>query len=166
MSDHRDSVEKVKWILMNIYNPAKSQISSHLSFLGKAIDHYTMNYDNILIIGDFNAEMSENSMSDFCAQYDLKNLINELTCYKNVKNPTCIDLMLTNRHRSFMSTCAVETGISDFHKMTFTALKTKFRKNPPKLVSYRDFRNFPDRLFALHLNSLFAFHDMNNISFE
>ena len=80
-----------------------------------------MYYDNILILGHFNAEMSENSMLDFCAQYDLKNLIKEPTCYKNI-----IDLMLTNRHRSFTSTCTVETGLSDFHKMTITALKTKF----------------------------------------
>ena len=93
--------------------------------MSRAIDHYAMYYDNILILRDFNAEMSENSMLDFCAQYDLKNLIKEPTCYKILVKPTCIDSMLTNRHRSFMSTCAVETGLSDFHKMTITALKTK-----------------------------------------
>ena len=159
-------LKKVKWILINLYNPSKGQISSQLSFLSRAIDHYAMYYDNILILGDFNAEMSENSMLDFCAQYDLKNLIKEPTCYKNIIKPTCIDLMLTNRHRSFMSTCTVETGLSDFHKMTITALKTKFKKNPPKIVSYRDFKHFPDELFSLDLNLLSTFHDMNNISFD
>ena len=69
-------LKKVKWILINLYNPSKGQISSQLSFLSRAIDHYAMYYDNILILGDFNAEMSKNSMLDFCAQYDLKNLIN------------------------------------------------------------------------------------------
>ena len=117
-------LKKLKWILFNIYNPSKSQISSHLSFLGKAIDHYALNYDNILVLGDFNAEMSTNSMSDFCAQYDLKNLINESTCYKNIEKP----MMLTNRHRSFMSSCTVETGLSDFHKMTITGLKINLKK--------------------------------------
>ena len=55
-------LKKVKWILINLYNPSKGQISSQLSFLSREIDHYAMYYDNILILGDFNAEMSENSM--------------------------------------------------------------------------------------------------------
>ena len=159
-------LKKVKWLLINLYNPSKGQIGSQLAFLSKAIDHYAIHYDNILILGDFNIEMSEKPMIDFCAQYNLKNLVKEPTCYKNSDNPTCIDLMLTNRHRSFMSTCTVETGLSDFHKMTITALKTKFKKNPPKVVSYRDFKHFSDDHFSLDLKSTLRFYDMNNISFE
>ena len=32
-------LKKIKWILINLYNPSKSQISSQIAFLGKAIDH-------------------------------------------------------------------------------------------------------------------------------
>ena len=35
------------------------------------------------------------------------------TCYKKPTNLTCIDLFLTNAPRSFQSTSAVETGLSD-----------------------------------------------------
>ena len=48
-----------KWLLGSFYNPSKSQISSQLSYLSKALDHYSQLYDNLLIIGDFNSEMSE-----------------------------------------------------------------------------------------------------------
>ena len=85
-------LKKIKWILINLYNPSKSQISSQIAFLGKAIDHYSTHYDNILILGDFNTEMSENSMIEFCARYNLKNLVKEPTCYKNLTKPTCISI--------------------------------------------------------------------------
>ena len=55
----------MKWLLGTFYNPSKSQISSQLSYLSKAFDHYSQLYDNLLIMGDFNSEMSEISMSEF-----------------------------------------------------------------------------------------------------
>ena len=33
---------------------------------------------------------------------------------KSPINPTCIDLILTNAPQKFQSTCALETGLSDF----------------------------------------------------
>ena len=33
----------------------------------------------------------------------------------------------------------METGLSDFHRMTISVLKMRFRKLLPKVVSYRDF---------------------------
>ena len=39
------------------------------------------------------------------------------TCFKNLKNPSCIVLLLTNFKHSFMKTNVFETGISDHHKM-------------------------------------------------
>ena len=44
----------------------------------------------------------------------MKNLVTE---------PTCVDLIFTNRIKHFQNTTALETGISDFHKMTITVLK-------------------------------------------
>ena len=54
----------------------------------------------ILLLGDLNSETSETCMKEFCEAYNLKNLVEEPTCFKNLLNPTCIDLMLTNRPRS------------------------------------------------------------------
>ena len=42
--------------------------------------------------------------------------------FKNVENPSCIDLILTNRPKSFINATLVEMGLSDFHKMTITVL--------------------------------------------
>ena len=74
--------------------------------------------------------------------YNLKTLIKEPTCFKNLENPTCIDLMLTNSYRSFHNSCVIETGLSDFHKMTVTVIKSYFHKKESKIMKYRDYSNF------------------------
>ena len=71
------------------------------------------------------------SMKDFCDTYSFKNLIKEATCFKNPTNPKCIDLMLTNRHRSFQNSCVIESGLSDFYKMTVTVLSSPLKKSKP-----------------------------------
>ena len=47
------------------YNPDKSTISTHLSTLTKILCHYSPLYDNIVLIGDFNSEYTEDSMHEF-----------------------------------------------------------------------------------------------------
>ena len=64
-------------------------------------------------------------MTVFCDTYDLKCLIKEPTCYKNPENPSCIDLILTKNPECFQSPSGVETDLSDFHRMTVTAIKTR-----------------------------------------
>ena len=64
------------------------------------------------------------------------------TCYKNPANSTGIDLMLTNSNRCFQNSSTIETGLSDFHKMIVTVLKTCFQKREAKVINYRDYRNF------------------------
>ena len=105
---------------------------------------FVVSYDNVLLLGDFNAEVENNFLKEFCDLYGMKSLIRIPTCYKNPANPTCIDLMLTNSNRSFVNSCTNETGLSDFHKMIVTVLKIYFRKRE---VNYKDDRNFSNEEF-------------------
>ena len=82
----------------------------------------------MIFLGDFNVTDDEHHMKSFCKNYGLKNLIRQPTCYKNPSNPVCVDLILTNVPRSFQSACVVETGLFDFHLMTFTVMKKCFKK--------------------------------------
>ena len=45
---------KKKWLLSCYYNPSKSSIISHLEHLRRSLDLYSANYDNLLLMGDFN----------------------------------------------------------------------------------------------------------------
>ena len=86
-------------------------------------------------------------MKSFCQIYNFKNLIDKPTCYKNPTNPSCVDLILTNRPRSFQNSCTFETRLSDFHKMTLTVLKSPFAKQKPRTLNYRDYSFFNNSLF-------------------
>ena len=46
----------------------------------------------------------------FCESYNLTSLIKQPTCFKNLKKPSCIDLILTSKPKSFQSRCVTEAG--------------------------------------------------------
>ena len=98
-----------------------------------AIDFYSKSYENIILIGDFDFEISDGYMGSFCAIHHLKSLIKEPTCNKKPEKPTCIDLILTNSPRQFQATLTLETGLSDFHKMTVAGFKSEFPHQKPKI---------------------------------
>lgn len=91
------NIRKKEWLIHCIYNLHKNYISSLLKEMGKNIDKNSSNYDNFILLGDFNCETSEHPLEDFCQVYSCTNLIKEKTCFKNPQNPSCIDLILTNR---------------------------------------------------------------------
>ena len=136
------NLRKQIWLIFCCYNPHKHLIKDHLLQIKNAIDFYSKSYENIILIGDFNVEISDSHMDSFCAIYHLKSLIKEPTCYKNPEKPTCIDLILTNSPRQFQATLTLETGLSDFHKMTVAAFKSEFPHQKPKMISYRNYKHF------------------------
>ena len=50
-----------------------------------------------MLIGDLDAQPTEAAVSDLCEINYLKHLIKDKTCFKNPTEPTCIDLIVTNR---------------------------------------------------------------------
>ena len=72
-----------------------------------------------------------------------------------------MSLILTNSSSSFQNSCAIETGMSDFHNMTITVMKTIFQKLKPKLIYYRDYSMFSNDKFG---EELLSKSSMENIS--
>ena len=106
------------------YNPHKNSISNV-----EVLDIYSSNYENILLPWDFNAEMTVPSLKKFCNLYSLKNVIKkQISSFKNPDNQKVIDLLLTNKPRSFCNSDILEIGLSYFHKLTLTVLKSYFKK--------------------------------------
>ena len=97
------NLRKVKWPLFGGYNPHKDNISNFVRQLDPIVDIFLSTYDNLLLLGDFNPETSEFIMKDFCEMYNLNNLIKDPTRCKNSSNPSSVDVMLTNRPRSFLN---------------------------------------------------------------
>ena len=90
-------VSLLKWLLSYSFNPHKGNTKQHLSNIWKGLDELNSKYGNTLIVGNLNTEMGESSLNEFCQTYNLESIVNKPTCLKNPKNPSCIDLMLTNK---------------------------------------------------------------------
>ena len=152
------NLRKKKWAFFSIYRPPSQAQPYFFGQLNTAIDHYSDKYENFVVVGDFNALETEQDINDFMDLFALKNLVKEPTCFKT-GNPRCIDLILTNRERNFQHTTAIETGLSDFHKLIVTVLKTTFDMHRPNVVNYRDYRNFREDIFRLDIQTELA--DLN-----
>ena len=101
-------------------------------------------------------------MKTFYDQYKLKSLNKEPTCFKNVNKPSCIDLFLTNNSKCFEDCLTLETGLSDFNELIVTIMKTKHERISPKIVNYKDYKNFDTKTFKDRLKLTLK----NTTSFE
>ena len=135
----------MKLLLLGTYHSTHPEYGlnddEYFEQIGLALDVYC-SYENFLLVGDFNVEEEESCLKEFLFQYNAKNLVKEKTCFKSIDSPSCIDLFLTNSYRNFQNTTAIATGLSDFHKMVVTVLKNTFPKAEPKVIQYRDYKNF------------------------
>ena len=147
------TIRKSKWLIVGGYNPHKKNISYFLKYVSRELDKYLPKYENLLLLGDWNSAVTEKEMKEFCETYGLENLIKVPTCYKSTKNPSSIDIMLTNKKRSFQNSLTIETGLSDFHKMTITVLKKYFKKEDPITITYRDLKSFDGRKFRADIRN-------------
>ena len=137
---------------------------------------HSSTYEKILILGDFNVEADDQNMKTFCDSYSLTSLIKQPTCYKNPLHPKCIDLILTNVPRSFQTTCVIETGLSDFHLMTLTVMRKRFKKLKARVINYRSYKHFWNEVFRENLlgklsqqkfvNNDYGFEKFRNITLK
>ena len=59
----------------------------------------------------FDEEPVDTIFSDNCEIFNLQNMIREKTSFKNPNNPSYIDLIITNRLKSFQNSVIIERFI-------------------------------------------------------
>ena len=112
----------------------------------------TRKYENIVIMGDINIDTDNDKaaglhkMSEFCDIFDLDNLIRGNTCV-TVGHASSIDVILTNKKRSFKNSGTAATGVSDFHKMVLTTMRAYYERLKPNKIQYRSYKNFNEQKF-------------------
>ena len=123
------SVNLKKWLLICSYSLHRNSIKEHIQLLSCYIDQNIQKYENILK-GDYNSEVTEASMQEFCKSYFLKN-VKKPTCFKNLPKPTYVDLIITNKSGMFQNAKTYETRLSDFHKLVVSIMKVSYKKRLP-----------------------------------
>ena len=101
--------------------------------------------ENVKLLGDFNMTPEDRNLQVFADSFNLEHLIKKSTCFKG--SPSCMDVIITNRKAYFKKACILETGISDFHKLTAVSFKSQILKAPPKRKLYRDYKAFDENSF-------------------
>ena len=151
---------------MNIYRPPASNIQSFINELSNTLDKSFSKYDSIIVIGDINidtteaeqAKLTNRLLKELCITYDLSNLVTESTCI-TYTHESSIDVIPTNRKQHFMLSKALETGLSDFHKIVTTFKRNTYSCQEPIKIFYRNYSNFDklsllrtlkDRITTLH----------------
>ena len=114
-------------------------------------NHATMkNFCQIYGCKNIVKDLLQKSQKDFCQIYGCKNIIKDKACFKNPINPTCIDLIITNRPKSFQEYEVTETGLSDIHKMSLMVMKVFYNKQRPKIIQYRKYKGFSNKLLCMN----------------
>ena len=147
------TVRKTKWIIVSVYRPpTSSNLKIFFEELEKTVEEATAEYDNVIVMGDINIDKNNandygyGSLTSFCEMYNLKNLIKGKTCFTRT-HESSIDVILTNKSKSFQHTQTFETGLSDHHHMIATFLKTHLVRLKPKYITYRNYKRFDEGQF-------------------
>ena len=85
--------------------------------------------------------------------YNLSNLVKPATCFKSSKG-TLLDVLLTNKPKSFQKTFVCETDLSDCRKLVATIFRSTYIKLPPKVLKYWRYKNFDENKFCHDLDQI------------
>ena len=151
---------------INTYNPHKSNVAILLKSTFKRLNKLNEAYETLFLLRDYNLTHEEESIAEFFNLCNLKNLAKQNACFKNSGKPSCIDLILTNFPRSLQNMVTFETGISDFHKLTFVILKQHFPKQKPKINIHRQYQNFCNNYLRIELQNTLLKYGFNDIYYD
>ena len=136
---NRENMSTIDAQLSNCEN--RSTIDAHLS-----------NHENIILLGDFNSCMLDSSTRAFSETYEFRSLVKEAICFKNPEDPSCIDLILTNKHLSFQRSYAIETDWTIWILQNGTDCDEMHSpKRKPRIITYRKYKNFCNETFMTTL---------------
>ena len=163
------TISKKKWLYISIYRPPEANnLDSFFEELNTSLSKACCKYENFVIMGDFNIDVKRKGngyrkLQEFCDMFNLTNLVDTESCVTNSHKSTIV-LILRNKPNSFQKAMAIETGLSDFQKLVSTFFKSHYSRLKPKIVYYRNYKNFNNSNFLKDLsnNTLFLYsHDPN-----
>ena len=150
---------KQKWCIVAAYRSENVKVVDFLDILSKPLDSVYSKYSNVILMGDININFLNTNcqklkkIEAFCDTFSLKNLIKSPTCFQ-ADIPTSLDVILTNKNKSFINSNVVITGLSDWHGMVTTMTRTHVKKLSPKTIKFRSFKHFHEGNFLQDIKEI------------
>ena len=144
-----------------MYRPPSLDLTYFLQNLTNLLDFY--NFERCVVIGDINSDPKFGKLDNFLNSHMLHSHLRTNTCFKS-ETGSCIDLILSNQKYSLQNTGSFDCGLSDYHHLVYTMLKSTYVKLPPKTILYRCFKNFSEINFVNDLYNELSLHFYNSFS--
>ena len=116
-------VKTRKWLCTGLYKSPSQHENYSFDILSKFLRKQKRQYENVMLIADFNLTVNNKNLEVLLITFNLDGLINKPTCFQSA-NPTCIDLILTNKKSLFKNSNVLKVGTSDHYNFITTALRT------------------------------------------
>ena len=119
-------IKSRKWLCIGLYKPLLQNEKFFLQNLSLApLTEMSYEYENILLIGDFNLTVKNKTLKVFMNTFVLEWLTKKPTCFQST-SPSCVDLVLTNKKEFFKT--SKEVGICDHHSLIVTPSRSQLVK--------------------------------------
>ena len=143
------------------YKPPGIKDTAFYDVFSTMCDLIIQESENVVILGDYNCDfMVDNPLKDVCETFDLQNLVNDPTCFKNQKG-SLIDLCLVSNPSRFKKALNLNCWLSDWHNFICVTTKLFAPHQKPSVIIYRCFKNFIDDYFICDL-----YHLLESLNFD
>ena len=159
--DVRDS-RKSRFIVCACYrSPKFCKVPDFISSLASATELMYRTRNELLLLGDFNLDMTadgnsgkspDRNLSDFCDRFCLSNQITEPTRVTD-KTSTLIDVMLSSHPERFATWGNLHLGLSD-HDLIYAVRRNKLPRPRPREIEYRSMKSFNESDFLADLGDV------------
>ena len=148
------TISQKKWFCLSVDRPPTStNLDKFFEELTNSLREAVNKYDNLIVMGDFNVDLNKTDyigfgkLEEFCDNFNLTNIAKRNKCFTK-NNKSTIDLLLTNKPRSFQVTNTTETVLSDCHKLISSFMQSYISRLKPKTIYYRNYKNFDEEKFV------------------
>ena len=149
------NINSTQFIIGTIYRPPSSV--DFFNNFHKTLKKVWLRFTNVLIVGDFNCDYAQRVGNIVPSTFGGKlqssllqlnySVINDQPTRVTGDSSTLIDLVIASKCGLVKNTKTLELGISD-HMLVHACMRTKVRRDPPKIVKARSFKRFNREMFT------------------
>ena len=75
-------LRKVKWLFFSTYHPPSQSEDYYFSLVSNCLDAFSPTYDRLLLVGNFNADYSKETLFNFLQKHNAANILNDKICFR------------------------------------------------------------------------------------